>query len=143
MKKFSFSLEKVLNMRTFEKKQAENELAEALQKEREIKNQIEELAQKRVESIKIAEDSRDFMLNVKNVQYLNFLEQKTQILLEELTSAQLITEEKRKILLEKIKNEKVLEKLKEKRKEQWKIEVKKEESKELDDISTSLFGRKN
>lgn len=143
MKKFSFSLEKVLNMRTFEKKQAENELAEALQKEREIKNQIEELAQKRVESIKIAEDSRDFMLNVKNVQYLNFLEQKTQILLEELTSAQLITEEKRKILLEKIKNEKVLEKLKEKRKEQWKIEVKKDEAKELDDISTSLFGRKN
>ena len=47
MKKFSFSMEKILDIRTFEKKQAESELSMAMMKEREIQAQIDSLTEKR------------------------------------------------------------------------------------------------
>ena len=139
MKKFSFSMEKILDIRTFEKKQAESELSMAMMKEREIQAQIDSLTEKRALCVIDAEKSTDFSVIVNSQKYLKFIEKKTEELSLELAQAQIVSEEKRGALQECIKKEKALEKLKEKKYEEWKKEIKKEEQKEMDEILNVLI----
>ena len=73
MKKFSFSMEKILDIRTFEKKQAESELSMAMMKEREIQAQIDSLTEKRALCVIDAEKSTDFSVIVNSQKYLKFI----------------------------------------------------------------------
>lgn len=76
MKKFSFSMEKILDIRTFEKKQAESELSMAMMKEREIQAQIDSFTKKRALCVIDAEKSTDFSVIVNSQKYLKFIEKK-------------------------------------------------------------------
>lgn len=135
-------MEKILNLREFERKQAENELAAALSEETRIKAELEILARNKVQAVKNAEGETDFFMLAELQKYLQLVGQKTDALLEELAQANLVTEQKRELLRQAMQKENVLEKLKEKRMEQWLSEKKKSEEKELDDISTNMFRRK-
>jgi flagellar FliJ protein len=139
MKKFKFSLEKVLSLREFEQNQAQIELGKAQSVVNDLNNQIKFIALEIVKSNESRANSTDlnFLLSIEN--YVNGLNYKKEILLEELAKAQLVLEEKRAIVVEAIKKRKSLEKLKEKQLEEYKKQYNLEEEKILDEISTSKF----
>ena len=139
MKKFKFSLEKVLSLREFEQNQAQIELGKAQSVVNEINEQLKFIASEIVKSNESRANSADlnFLLSVEN--YVNGLNYKKELLLEELAKAQLVLEEKRAIVVEAIKKRKSLEKLKEKQFEEYKKQYNLEEEKILDEISTSKF----
>lgn len=139
MKKFKFSLEKVLSLREFEQNQAQIELGKAQSVVNDINEQLKFIASEIVKSNESRANSADlnFLLSVEN--YVNGLNYKKELLLEELAKAQLVLEEKRAIVVEAIKKRKSLEKLKEKQFEEYKKQYNLEEEKILDEISTSKF----
>ena len=110
MKKFKFSLEKVLSLREFEQNQAQIELGKAQSVVNDLNNQIKFIALEIVKSNEFRANSTDlnFLLSIEN--YVNGLNYKKEILLEELAKAQLVLEEKRAIVVEAIKKRKSLEK---------------------------------
>ena len=134
MKKFKFSLEKVLSLREFEQNQAQIELGKAQSVVNDLNNQLKYIASEIVRSNESRSTSSElnFLLSIEN--YVNGLNYKKEILLEELAKAQLVLEEKRAIVVEAIKKRKSLEKLKEKQLSEYKKEVLKEEENALDDI---------
>ena len=137
MKKFKFSLEKVLSLREFEEKQAQIELGKAQSVVNDLNEQLKFIASERLKSNESRSKSSDltFLMSIEN--YINGLDYKKEKLIEELAQAQIILEEKRAIVVEAIKKRKSLEKLKEKQFESYKKEYNKEEEKILDEISTS------
>lgn len=136
MRRFEFSLQKVLDLREFEKKQAEAELGRAVGEEKRISSQLESLALARAKTVSSA-DSMENIVDLYNAnRYFALLDQQKEQLLEELTQAKMVTEEKRKVMREAMKKQKVLEKLKEKRLASWKKEAQKEEDTVIDDIVT-------
>lgn len=139
MKKFEFSLQKILNLRNFEQDQAELELGKANAEVARIQNQLKAVAEKRALISKESQNTSDAALYTQVSQYFIFLDQRKESLLEELAQAELIAEEKRQIVREAMKKVKALEKLKEKKKLEWKEELEKEEAEELDDLVTSRF----
>ena len=141
MKKFKFSLEKVLSLREFEQNQAQIELGKAQSVVNDLNNQLKYIASEIVRSNESRANSTDlnFLLSIEN--YINGLNYKKEILLEELAKAQLVLEEKRAIVVEAIKKRKSLEKLKEKQFEEYKKQYNLEEEKILDEISTSKFSK--
>ena len=141
MKKFKFSLEKVLSLREFEEKQAQIELGKAQSVVNDINEQLKFIASERVKSNESRSKSSDltFLMSIEN--YINGLDYKKEKLIEELVQAQIILEEKRAIVVEAIKKRKSLEKLKEKQFESYKKEYNKEEEKILDEISSSKFSK--
>ncbi|WP_294427953.1 flagellar export protein FliJ [uncultured Treponema sp.] len=140
MKRFNFSLQKVLDFREFEKKQAEAELGKAVAEEAKIQNTLEMIAKVHADSVKTADSTSDIsgMLALQN--YFKLLDKQKEDALMSLAQAQVITEEKREIMREKMKNCKVLENLRDKRMAAWKKENLKEEENTIDDIVTSKYG---
>ena len=138
MKKFSFELEKILEFRNFEKQEAEVELAKALSKENEIKSNLEMIAKQMIISNQSVDKSGSFDDVIAQSRYNNLLNHQKEELLQELTQANLITEEKRSVLAECMKKTVALEKLKEKRKEEWKTAYNYEEAEEIDEASSHL-----
>ena len=141
MKRFDFSLQKVLDLREFEKKQAEAELGRAVGEETRIENSLKNVAESREATVRAADNMRNLSDLYNANRYFALLDQQKEQLLEELTQAKLVTEEKREAMREAMKKQKVLEKLKEKRLASWKKEALKEEEIVVDDITTGKFGR--
>ena len=139
MKRFNFSLQKVLDYREFEKKQAEAELGKAVAEETKIQNTLDLIAEAHANSVKTADVTKDVsgMLAVQN--YFHLLEQRKEESLMALAQAQIVTEEKRNVMREKMKNCKVLENLRDKRMADWKKENLKAEENDVDDIVTSKW----
>lgn len=138
MKKFSFELEKILEFRNFEKQEAEAELAKALSKENEIKQNLEMIANQMIVSNQSVDKSSSFDDVIAQSRYNNLLNYQKEESLKELAQANLVTEEKRSVLAECMKKTIALEKLKEKRKEEWKIASDYEEAEAMDEASNHL-----
>lgn len=139
MKKFNFSLQKVLDFRQFEKKQAEAELSKAIAEETKIQDTLDMIAEAHISNVKAADTvtSVSDMLSVQN--YFRLLNQQKEEALVSLAQAQVITEEKREVMRQAMKNCKVLENLRDSRKAEWKKENLKTEENEVDDIVTSKW----
>ncbi len=137
MKKFTFSLQKILNLREFEEKEAQIELARSISAADIIQSELNDIAmQKHKQSY-----SRSLTTDIITLQSIEYfiqrLDLRTEELLEDLTRAQLVIEEKRAIMAEKMKNRKVLTKLKDKKKEEHRYSVLLNEEKTMDDIANS------
>ncbi len=139
MKKFAFSMQKVLDLREFERKQAEAELGRALAEENRIQQTLEMLAQQRVNSIKAADNMNDLHELYGVNQYVVLLDQRKEALLHELAQAKIVTEQKRNVMREAMQKCKALEKLKETRYAAWKKAALAEEENTIDDIVNSRF----
>ncbi len=139
MKRFSFSMQKILNLRLFEQKQAELELGKANAEIARIQNQLKAIAEKRIRLSKQTANTTDINVYNQTSQHFIFLNQRKEALLEELAQAELVAEEKRAVVREAMKKVKALEKLKEKKMTEWKQQLQKEEDEELDDLVTSRF----
>ncbi|MBO6220224.1 MAG: flagellar export protein FliJ [Treponema sp.] len=141
MKKFNFSLQKVLDFREFEKKQAEAELGKAVAEETKIQNTLDMIAKQHASSVLAADSMKDIndMLYVQN--YFRLLDYQKEQALTALAQAQVITEEKRDVMRNAMKNCKVLENLRDSRKDAWKKENIKAEENTIDDIVTSKYSK--
>ena len=141
MKKFNFSLQKVLDFREFEKKQAEAELGKAVAEETKIQNTLDMIAKQPASSVLAADSMKDIndMLYVQN--YFRLLDYQKEQALTALAQAQVITEEKRDVMRNAMKNCKVLENLRDSRKDAWKKENIKAEENTIDDIVTSKYSK--
>ena len=138
MKKFKFSLEKVLKIREFEEKEAQIELGKALAVVNDLNAQLKYIAEERIKSNESRANSSDlsFLMAVEN--YINGLDYKKEQLLEQLAQAQLVVEEKQKIMIEAMQKRKALDKLKENQFKDYKKELLQEEEKILDEIKNSV-----
>lgn len=130
-------MQKILNLREFEEEQARIELGKAVGEETRIKDTLELVAKQRIAAARSADgmDNISALYAVNN--YIALLDQRKDMLLEELSKAQLVTEEKREIMKAAMTKVKALEKLKDSRKKEWALENKRKEDKELDDIINS------
>ncbi|MCR4715369.1 MAG: flagellar export protein FliJ [Treponemataceae bacterium] len=134
MKRFEFSLQKVLDLREFEEKQAKNELGKAIAESDRIKTELEYVALKRVENNKACALTEDMNEMMAIERFIVRLDLRKEELLEELAKAELVIEQKRQLFAEAMKNRKVVTKLKEKKEAEYKADSLKAEESAIDDI---------
>ena len=134
MKKFVFSLQKVLELREYEEDKAKLELGKAVAELERIKRLLQEVAQNLVKANLSRKDTTDVIVFINIENYIIGLDAKKEKLLEELTMAQMFFEEKRDLYTKAMQDREVLSKLKEKQLSEYKKEVLKEEENALDDI---------
>ena len=135
MKKFVFSLQKVLDLREFEEEKAKLELGKAVAEMERIKKLLAENAQNRVNAGYSRRDVSDVLSLQQIENYILGLDLKKEKLLEELASAELIFEKKRDLFTEAMQAREVLTKLKDKQLSEYKKEALKQEEHALDDIT--------
>ena len=139
MKKFDFSLQKVLNLREFEEDQAKNELGKAIAEAERIQAELEYVALKRVENNKARAQTEDMNEMMAIERFIVRLDLRKEELLEVLAKAELVIEQKRQAFAEAMKNRKVVTKLKEKKQAEYKADVLKAEEAAIDDITSAKY----
>lgn len=139
MKKFNFEFEKVLEYRNFEKQQAENELSKALAVETQINENLKTIAEQYLHVKNTMKGNSDFNDVISQSQYNNLLDYQKEELLNQLAQAKIVSDEKRKVLIECIKKTTALEKLKDQKLSEYKEMAKSEEKKFLDDLATTRY----
>ena len=142
MKKFVFSMEKILDLREYEEKQAQIELGKAIADAEKIRQQVNFVAIEKAKMLSMDISGTSINERLVHENYLVRLDRQKEILLEELAAAELIVEEKRAVFAEALKKRKVLSNLKEKQLQQYKKEKQLEEDNIVDDIVTSRFKSK-
>lgn len=136
MKKFKFELEQVLEIREFERQQAEGELAKCIAVENEINENLAIIANQYDALKKSTKGSLDFSEMMGQSQYANLLDYQKEQLLLQLAQAKLETEEKRKVLTECMKKTSALEKMKELQYEDYKLELNQKENRRIEELSS-------
>lgn len=139
MKKFEFQLEQVLGVRRFQQEQAEIELGRALGEEQAIQSKLDTVALQHTAVVKQIEGTTDFFAINSAKNYFSLLEMQKEALLNDLAQAKLITEQKRKVLQEKMKKSASLEKLREKEYKNYEQEVLLQEEIAVDDVISSRY----
>ncbi|MCI7589636.1 MAG: flagellar export protein FliJ [Spirochaetia bacterium] len=142
MKKFVFSMEKILDLREYEEKQAQIELGKAIGDAEKIRQQLNFVAIEKAKMLSMDISGTSINERLVHENYLVRLDRQKEVLLEELAAAELIVEEKRAVFAEALKKRKVLSNLKEKQLQQYKKEKQLEEDNIVDDIVTSRFKSK-
>ena len=137
MKKFAFSMQKILDLRIFEQRQAEIELGKANAEVARIQGELDSIAKRKVSTIKNFDTNTDFLIQAEIHSFFFMLEQKKEKFLEELATAQIAADEKREVVRKAMQKVKVLEKLKENKFLQWKKDSLKAEELAADDIVTA------
>ena len=143
MKKFNFELQDVLDFRKFEQTQAENELGKALAKEKEIQDQLDMLAQQKIQSQKSVQNAKDFSMIAQASSFSEFVRKQSEVLFERMAEAKLVSDQKREILKKAMQKVDALEKLKENQKEDFDAEEKRKTAKLLGQIVTVKYAREN
>ncbi len=136
-KAFKFELQDVLDFRNFEKEEAQNELAKALAVETQINDSLQIIASQFISVKNQIDASSSFEDIAAGNSRKKFLEMQKEELLQQLSQAKLVSEQKRAVLAEAMKKTTALEKLKEKEEAVYKAEVDKEENDFIDDLANS------
>lgn len=143
MKKFNFELQEILEIRKFEQQQAEAELAKALAAEKEIQDKLDALALQLIQNKKSVKGSTDFYAITNATQFSQFVKRQSEFLLEKLSEAKLVSDQKREVLKGCMQKTDALENLKSTQFSEYKKLAQKEEDESTDEIVTSRFGRKS
>lgn len=141
MKRFSFSLQKILDIREFVERQAQIELGRAVAEVNRINSDLEAVAQEKIRMIH--QKQQEMTLNdfVVRENYMKRLELTKERLLEDLAAAQLVVDEKREIFAEALKQRKILSNLRDKQYAQYKKDALVAEDNAVDDMVTARHGR--
>ena len=141
MKRFSFSMQKILDIREFAERQAQIELGQAVAEVNRINGELEAVAQEKQRMLQVKH--KDVYLNeiLVNENYLKRLELTKDRLLQELAAAQLVVDEKREIFAEAMKQRKILSNLRDKQYAQYKKDALVAEDNAVDDMVTARHGR--
>ena len=136
MAKFVFELQEILDFRNFEQEQAQIELGKALAVENQINQNLAQIAQQYAMLKHDMKGERDFNMVMIQNNHIKLLEYQKEELLKQLAEANLVTEEKRKILQECMKKTTSLEKLKDQQLQDFKQQMDYEENKNLEELAT-------
>ena len=139
MKKFRFELEDVLQFRKFERQQAEIELGKALAVEREIQDKLDNLAAQQVEVAEKSKGSKDFQDIANAYRFYDFVRAQTEYLMNEMSKAKIVSDEKREILRPAMQKDDALERLKDEQLEEYRNAEILEADNIIDDIVTARF----
>ncbi len=136
MKRFSYDLEKLLELRSFEEKESELKLARANGELAALENQIKSLAEERsaAASERFAAGKSGADMRVSELYLLRLDRLKDKLLLES-AKAELLVAAARETYREAAQKRKVLDKLRTKRLEAYKKAYMLEETKEIDDTA--------
>jgi flagellar FliJ protein len=135
MKRFKFSLEKVLQLRKFNEEECKMALGLAISILNGIENNIKKNALQHHNAA-----SERFKYPAQMIMWNNYilrLEQEKEMLLEQAAKAEIVVEEKRTLYMEAFKELKALEKLKEKKQKEYRKEMDEKESAEVDEMFAS------
>jgi flagellar FliJ protein len=138
MKKFAFTLQKILDLRQYAEDQAKFDLGRAVSVVNRINSDLHRLAHGKdaaeKERAAVLSGSVDVaaLLSVEN--YIVLLDQKKEHLCEELAAAELAAAQKRGVFAEAMKKRAVLTNLYEQQYEEWKFEMEREEDIVLDEV---------
>jgi len=133
MKRFSFNLQKLLQLREFEEKNAKTALAAAVSEAERIKNELKSVALERVRVNKTRNENVDTLFLITLEHYVNRLDVRKEELLENLAEAELLIEQRRAVFAAAMQKRSVLDKLKEKQYLSWRKENAKAEESALED----------
>ena len=132
MKRFSFGLAKVLQLRKHREQEAKIDLGRAVGILTEIESRIAETAARRHRAAGERFSDAAAMLSWDN--YIVRLDQEAERLAGEAARARLVVEEKRSVYMEASRELKVLEKLQEQSQKEYRRELFAAETAELDDL---------
>ena len=139
MKKFAFSLQKVMEVRQTEEKVLQRHLADARYNLQLAQNELEVLVQRLEDQLTRKEKMHSATMNSARYMllqnYIQCLEEDIDITRQHIDELQEKVEEARHRLLEKSKEKKAIEKLRDSRFEDYKREAKKQEQDFLDEIT--------
>lgn len=133
MKRFSFNLQKLLQLREFEEKNAKTALAAAVSEAERIKNELKSVAVERVRVNKTRNENVDTLFLITLEHYVNRLDVRKEELLENLAETELLIEQRRVLFAAAMQKRSVLDKLKEKQYLTWRKENAKAEESALED----------
>ncbi|GBU29113.1 flagellar export protein FliJ [Treponema sp. R8-4-B8] len=137
MKRFTFRLEKVLQLRKFKEDECKLALGQAISILNKIENDIKITALKRHNA---AEQRFNDGLNMASWDiYILRLEQEAEKLANQAAQAELVVEEKRALYIEAQKDLKAIEKLKEKQKKEYRKEMMDLQMAEIDDMTAARY----
>lgn len=136
MKKFSFELQSILEYRQFLEEEAQSDLAKALSVETSIQNQLKDIASRYIEVKAQLSGSKDFTEILNANQYYFFLDTKKEELLQELAEAKIVSEQKRDVLREAMKQTQSLEKLRDSEYDAWREAAALEEEILADEVNS-------
>jgi flagellar FliJ protein len=142
MKRFSFSMQKILDWRQYAEDQAKLDLGRAVSVVNRIEAELRNIAQNRVHAMLERTNEGSQNLNITAIlaieDYITLLDAKKEQLLTELVSAQLVVEQKREVFAEAMKKRSVLTKLSERQLEAYKEDELREEDKVLDEVGARM-----
>lgn len=136
MKKFNYSLQKILDLRNFELEQAETDLGKTNAEIAVQNNALKAIAQSRLDVSRDTDSSANIDDYFAATSYFKLLEQKKEQCFEELARLEPVAEQKRQVVRECMKKVKVLEQLKKEKLSQWKKQNLKEEELAMDEVVT-------
>ncbi len=135
MKKFSFKLQKLLDLRTFKEKEAEIELGKAIAVRDTITVRLQNIAEREIKARTLFSDdvktTSDF---ISHENYLGRLNKEKEEQLTALAEAELVIEEKRAAYIKAHQEKMVLTHLREKKEAVWKSDQNKQEEAAIEDI---------
>ena len=135
MKRFSFRLQKVLNLREHNENEAKIELGRAVGVLAELENNLFTLGREQARAAVEQFTSGNSAYQMQQYMfYLMRLENTKEQLLIKAAEAELKVEEAREVFIEASRERKVLDKLKEKRQKEYRKYVLAEETKAMDDV---------
>ncbi|MBR6192769.1 MAG: flagellar export protein FliJ [Treponema sp.] len=143
MQKFSFNMQKILDLRNYELDQAELDLGKVNAEIARVNAALDQIARDRVDYGRFADESHDFTIHSQTRAFFILLDQKKDGLLAELAQLEVIAEQKREVVRLAMQKVKVLEKLKEKKYAQWKADFEAQEELAMDDAVTAQQYRKS
>jgi len=135
MKKFSFSLQKVLKLREFREEECKIALGQAISVLNEIENKIKETAIKHHHAA--SQRFNDPMQISLWNNYIIMLDQEAERLTKQAAQAEIVVEEKRALYMEASRDVKAIEKLKEKRQKEYRKEMFNKQMTEVDDLTSA------
>ncbi len=143
MKKFSFKLQKLLDLRAFKEKEAEIQLGKAIAIRDTITIRLHDIAQREMKARTLFSDdvktTSDF---ISHENYLERLNKEKEEQLTALAEAELVIEKERKTYIKAHQEKMVLSHLREKKEAQWKKDQSKQEEAAMEDmLNTREFQR--
>ena len=137
MKRFKFSLEKIMQLRKFKEEECKLALGQAVSILNLIENDI------KVTAVKRHNAASQRFVNVGDINaweyYIARLDQEAEQLTEKAAQAQIVVEEKRALYLEAQKDLKAVEKLKEKQQKVHRKEMQNYEITEIDNLTAARY----
>lgn len=130
-------MQRILDLRKFERESAETELGKANAEVARIQRELRSIAETRAATIKKYNTVTDLKVQSDVQSYFFFLDQRQKCFLEDLAKAELVAAEKREVVRLAMQKVKVLENLKNSKIKEWKSALLKEEELATDDIVTS------